>query len=372
MFRFLLTLALAVGVLIPLAASAQDDAKTGGLSVKFTTPEGVEKKFETVTAELMKVDSTSGARETVRSEEFAQANFTANFDGVEPGNYVLFVYTGDKSTVGDANHPGAFFVGDYVTITAGETTESTIEYVEFDPSTLKGEAQFKGRLVTLKDKPLANREIRVVTQVPSAGVYEVARLVSDDEGYFLASGLKDGNEFLVATDGDNIIGKFTAGATKTQNFKIPPSAGSQAPDVAFKKLDTKEDISISKFKGKVVVLDFWATWCPPCQPAMEKFNTFREKHPGWGEKVELIALSTDNEADTAINHIKKKGWNNLYHAWGSAMKSDVGSAYAVTGIPTTFVIDQKGKIVARGHPMQLDIPGIVDGLLAEEKEAAEK
>jgi len=146
-----------------------------------------------------------------------------------------------------------------------------------------------------------------------------------------------------------------------------PAAGTEAPDIAFTLLADGAAKKLSSYRGKVVVIDFWASWCGPCQAPMAKMQTYRELHPSWGDRVELIALSIDDTKDAAANHLASKGWNATTNAWAGdgGFRAPAPAAYGVRGIPSAFVIDAAGKIAASGHPGSLDIGGIVDGLLAK-------
>lgn len=147
----------------------------------------------------------------------------------------------------------------------------------------------------------------------------------------------------------------------------PKSAliGLAAPEIEFFQLEDGARKTLSEFKGKVVVVDFWASWCGPCQTPMAKMQTYREKHSNWGDKVELIALSIDNTKAAAANHLSKKGWDKTYNVWAGdgGFRAPAPTAYGVRGIPSAIIIDQSGKVVEVGHPMALDIPKLVDGLL---------
>lgn len=106
-------------------------------------------------------------------------------------------------------------------------------------------------------------------------------------------------------------------------------------------------ISLSDYagKGKVVLVDFWASWCPPCRKEMpgvvKAYEEFKDKG------FEIVGISLDEKADAW-----KKGIADLHITWPqmsdlNGWQSDLSLAYAVNSIPQTFLLDKNGKIIAR-------------------------
>jgi len=120
--------------------------------------------------------------------------------------------------------------------------------------------------------------------------------------------------------------------------------GQPAPDFT---LNTTEGVplSLSSFKGKVVVVDFWASWCGPCRrenPNMVKmYNEVHEKG------VEFLGVSLDKDKDKWLKAIEDDGliWNHVSDL--KYWNSEAAKLYGINGIPATLVIDQKGNIVAK-------------------------
>jgi peroxiredoxin len=102
-------------------------------------------------------------------------------------------------------------------------------------------------------------------------------------------------------------------------------------------------VRLSDFKGKVVVLDFWATWCPPCREEIPNFIKIQKEWKNKGVTMVGLSMDTTTPADVAA-FVKENGMN-----YPIVMANDkTAEAYgADSGIPFTFVIDRKGQIVAR-------------------------
>jgi len=113
-----------------------------------------------------------------------------------------------------------------------------------------------------------------------------------------------------------------------------------------------ENLTIAKFlgqkpdwKGKVVLLEFWATWCPPCRASIPHLNQLYGKFKDKG----LVAIGVSNEDESTV----KKFLEKLPIDYYVGLDKNLGKTYKVTGIPHALLINRKGVIVWEGHPMQL-------------------
>lgn len=114
--------------------------------------------------------------------------------------------------------------------------------------------------------------------------------------------------------------------------------GKPAPQFKVKDLKGKE-ISLEKYRGQVVLLDFWATWCGPCIAELPNVQKTYEKYKD--KKFEIIGISLDRSA-TQLDNFLKKGKLPWVHYWDDGGK--VANQYSVTGIPSMFLLDGKGII----------------------------
>jgi peroxiredoxin len=122
--------------------------------------------------------------------------------------------------------------------------------------------------------------------------------------------------------------------------KSPPVI-EKAPDFSLKDLRGGA-VSLTSMRGKVVLLNFWATWCPPCVSEMPSLNKlYQELRP---RGFEVVAVSLDKSADGVREYISKKGFKFLILIDES---NTVSKRYKVFSTPTTFLIDRKGNIVER-------------------------
>ncbi len=130
--------------------------------------------------------------------------------------------------------------------------------------------------------------------------------------------------------------------------------GMKAPDIEMVGLANGTAERLSVYAGKIIVLEFWASWCGPCQPKMADLQTYSGKYPQWKGKVVLITASVDDNEEVPTQHLKAKGWGQTHNVW---VGKDAIKAYHIEAIPTAYVIDRQGKIVA-ANPV--DIPEIVN------------
>ncbi len=113
-----------------------------------------------------------------------------------------------------------------------------------------------------------------------------------------------------------------------------------APAWELPSIDGKT-VHLSDFKGKVVILDFWATWCPPCRAEIPDFIALQKQYGDKG--LAIIGASVDQGGVATVKAFAKK--NNVNYTVVMA-DEEVAKAYGdIQAIPTTFVIDRQGRIV---------------------------
>jgi thiol-disulfide isomerase/thioredoxin len=115
--------------------------------------------------------------------------------------------------------------------------------------------------------------------------------------------------------------------------------GLSAPSVKAKLLNG-ENFDLSKHKGKVVVLDFWATWCGPCVRALPELMEATSSFPE--DKVVFVAVNQGEKAKQIKKFLKQKKWENLTVALDP--QAVAGKSFKVEGIPQTVIIDKQGKV----------------------------
>jgi thiol-disulfide isomerase/thioredoxin len=123
--------------------------------------------------------------------------------------------------------------------------------------------------------------------------------------------------------------------------------GQLAPDFELKSLDG-QNVKLSDFHGKAVLLNFWATWCGPCKIEMPWFVELQKQYGSKG--LQIVGIAMDDSSSQDIQNFVKEMGVNYPVLLG---KEAVGQAYGgVDVLPTTFFIDRDGKIVAREFGLQ--------------------
>ena len=120
-----------------------------------------------------------------------------------------------------------------------------------------------------------------------------------------------------------------------------PSDGRMAPNFTLTSTDGKT-IKLSDYRGKVVVLDFWATWCPPCKAEIPDFIKLYSQYKGDG--FQMLGISVDQGGLSVVKpFMKAYGINYPIMLADDQVVSEFGG---ISAIPTTFVIDKQGRIRA--------------------------
>lgn len=122
----------------------------------------------------------------------------------------------------------------------------------------------------------------------------------------------------------------------------PVARGVEAPDFTLPRLDGGPPVSLQEKRGEVVLLNFWATWCKPCEdemPAMDRLYRSLQS-----ENFELLAVSVDEDPDTVKAFRQRLGMSFPILL---DPEQHVSSEYQTTGFPETLLIDQSGMILER-------------------------
>ncbi len=119
---------------------------------------------------------------------------------------------------------------------------------------------------------------------------------------------------------------------------IRPKPAQAAKEFEVRALDNKT-LRLSDFKGQVIFLNFWATWCKPCEEEMPAMQRLYQEYKAKGFAV--LAISADAEGAVVVTPFVKK--HKLTFPIGLDPKLNVSALYGVWAVPSTFIIDRQGK-----------------------------
>ncbi len=120
--------------------------------------------------------------------------------------------------------------------------------------------------------------------------------------------------------------------------------GTRFPDFTEKDV-TGKPLSVANYKGKVVLIDFWATWCGPCRAELPNVIKTYEAHHAKGFEIIGISLDQDREKLTSFTKEQKMTWAQYFDGLG--WKNKLAAKYGVNSIPATYLLDGRGVIIGK-------------------------
>ena len=135
----------------------------------------------------------------------------------------------------------------------------------------------------------------------------------------------------------------------TQSWAV--SLNEQAPDFHAKSTQGP-NLRLAEYRGKVVLLNFWATWCGPCRQELPELNQLHDKLSGQG--LVIMGMNIDNKTQDVFSFLKDVPVNFPVLL---DPKQKVSQNYSVSGMPNTFILDRDGKVrhIHKGYQ-----PGVID------------
>jgi thiol-disulfide isomerase/thioredoxin len=117
-----------------------------------------------------------------------------------------------------------------------------------------------------------------------------------------------------------------------------PKAGFPAPGFELPELaSARRIVSLKSMAGKVVLVDFWASWCPPCRKTLPQLGRMRSQHPS----LVVLAVSVDADRDNALEFLKPRDSSVVFL---HDAKKSVAEEYDLGGMPSLYLIDKKGAL----------------------------
>jgi thiol-disulfide isomerase/thioredoxin len=126
-------------------------------------------------------------------------------------------------------------------------------------------------------------------------------------------------------------------------FARAVETGDAAPDFSLPRLRASDgaEVRLADFRGKVVYVDFWASWCPPCLVSIPLLNELRDEYVAAGKAFEVVAINVDSDPEDGIDFLLDEPVNYVVV---SDPEGRTPALYGVPGMPTSYLVDAQGRV----------------------------
>ncbi len=172
------------------------------------------------------------------------------------------------------------------------------------------------------------------------------------------------HNYILARGGEIDVTKVPEGRSDislSHRKKVkPPEVDQPAPEISAKEwINLKAQPTLASLRGKVVLLEFWATWCGPCVEGIPHLNELARKSSG--KNFQLLTFVEEGH-QTMDRFLKRRPVE-----YPIGLESTALEDYGISGIPHAFVVNQAGKILWHGHPAGPEMEKAISNVLNEAK-----